>query len=99
MKIRKTCEFKDCTSSGRNIGSDKKGNKLWGRYCDKHHRNRYPGYKRESIDNRQCVICGWSEGPCDRHRIIPKLGYIQSNIRVLCPNHHRLVTYNIITVS
>jgi len=56
----------------------------------------------ELLDNK-CAICGWSEGKCDLHHIIPlKKGGSPdnpSNCIILCPNHHRLVTQKIISTS
>jgi len=40
-----------------------------------------------------CERCGWSEAPCDRHRLAPMDGYSEGNVVVLCPNCHREVTF------
>lgn len=44
---------------------------------------------KQLIDNSKCGRCGWDKAPCDRHRIIPELGYTLENVIVLCPNCHR----------
>lgn len=49
------------------------------------------------IPNKECARCGWKEGPCDRHRIVPELGYVPDNCVSLCPNCHRLVTLKLIS--
>lgn len=54
---------------------------------------------RQMIENGPCSICGWDEGPCDRHRIKPKRGYVKGNTKILCPNHHRLVTMGLIDLE
>jgi len=45
----------------------------------------------------KCCICGWNEGACDIHHIrgrkIPDADS-NSNLTVLCPNHHRLAHEN-----
>lgn len=51
---------------------------------------------RSSIPNKKCELCGWNKAPCDRHRIDNKKGYFAENVKVLCPNCHRLVTLNVI---
>jgi|SRR3972149_5600749 len=50
---------------------------------------------RQTIDNGPCAICGWNKGPCDRHRLKPEKGYIEDNIQLVCPNHHRLISLGI----
>lgn len=45
----------------------------------------------------KCAICGWEEGSCDTHHIIPVKEdgkNLMSNVIILCPNHHRLVHEN-----
>lgn len=85
---------------GRVGGKDNKGFIQYGKHCNRHHVQSIDGYKgRQSISNDKCIICGWDEGYCDRHRVIPELGYTKENIRILCPNHHRLVTFGAITVA
>ena len=52
--------------------------------------------------NYGCSICGWNEGSLDIHHIIPKSKggtNLNSNLCLLCPNHHRLVHNNKIKSS
>lgn len=39
-----------------------------------------------------CLRCGWNESFCDRHRIVPSLGYAPENVIPLCPSCHRIET-------
>ena len=99
------CEYPGCV----NIGYWNKINKgilYRGDLCQKHHNLKYgmkkmkgKGNQRDRLRkkgmNKKCSLCGW-EGPCDIHRIINgKDGgtYNKNNIRVLCPNCHRLEHY------
>lgn len=59
-------------------------------------KRKYHYKKRGFIPNDKCEICQWTKGPCDRHRIIPSRGYTRENIIVVCPNCHRLITFNLI---
>ena len=74
-----------------------------GKFCQKHHRKKYSlrrGSSKKSgclsltkLSSRPCETCGWHEARCDLHRIIHgKDGgkYLRKNIKVLCPNCHRL---------
>lgn len=43
----------------------------------------------------KCEICGWNEGYCEKHHIIPisrKGKDSEENIMLLCPNHHSEAT-------
>ena len=43
--------------------------------------------------NIGCSLCGWNEGACDLHHIIPKSKGGQDshdNVTLICPNCHRL---------
>ena len=94
-----TCDYDGCTNKRRNKGKVK-GRSISGRFCDKHHRYRLSNNKgqRRYIDNSTCSRCGWDEAMCDRHRIDPDKGYYLENVAVLCPNCHRLITLNLITL-
>ena len=37
-----------------------------------------------------CERCGWDKAPIDRHRVEPERGYVPENLKLLCPNCHRL---------
>lgn len=90
--VMRTCEYPGCGGLGRNKGLYK-GKTRFDRFCEKHHRTRSsPSFliDRAAIDNSRCEKCGWNEGPCDRHRIDSKQGYKRDNVKVLCPNCHRL---------
>ena len=52
----------------------------------------------KNYPNDKCQRCGWDEGPCDRHRLKPELGYTEGNVFVLCPNCHRLLSMKFITL-
>lgn len=54
------------------------------------------GYTLDKVPNPKCERCGWCDAPCDRHKVDPSLGYIKGNVRILCPNCHRLVTLGLI---
>jgi hypothetical protein len=100
------CRFFGCVNKQRQKGKSPDGKKLFDVYCDLHHRLRFGIRSPEqrsramswkvNIPNDKCSRCGWSEGPCDRHRLIPENGYVPGNIKILCPNCHRLVTLGII---
>ena len=48
---------------------------------------------KNRIRTQPCSVCGWNKANCDVHRIIPaKRGgrYTEDNVKVLCPNCHRL---------
>lgn len=41
-----------------------------------------------------CSVCGWNEAQCDVHHILPKKNggtNDNSNLTILCPNHHRMI--------
>ena len=90
--IREKCSAPGCNRMGRNKGNYK-GNTIYGHECDIHHKLKYNMETdillKQMIDNSKCEICGWDKAPCDRHRIIPEIGYVKENVRVLCPNCHR----------
>jgi hypothetical protein len=47
-----------------------------------------------------CMRCGWSEGPCDTHHIVPKRDAGDMSLAngvILCPNCHRLADLAAIT--
>ena len=105
MNKRRKCEFPNCNNLGRNKGIYK-GNTRYDRFCEMHHRLRYKiSNERLSylgkikIDNSKCEICGWDKAYCDRHRLNPKIGYKKENIKVLCPNCHRLATIGLLKFS
>ena len=91
---RRICFVKGCEKLTRNKGR-RKGKRIYGIRCAYHHDNYYKrgfsflGYPKK-IPNKKCEQCGWDKSFCDRHRIIPELGYTRENVRVLCPNCHRL---------
>lgn len=102
-QIRKRCTTPGCVRMGRNKGI-RDGKVYFGSKCRFCHRKGIIGIGYEQYilgrkDNKKCERCGWNEGPCDRHRVIPSLGYIDSNIIILCPNCHRLETFNIIDIQ
>lgn len=106
--IRGECDIKGCNHLQRYRGLDHKGNRLYGKVCTKHHKIRYNMNFPVNMSNRislkykmpndRCIRCEW-EGPCDRHRMIPSEGYVPENVRILCPNCHRLVTLKLIIIE
>lgn len=56
--------------------------------------------KKEKGD--RCTICGWDEAPCDVHHILSRKDggtNEYSNLIILCPNHHRLVTKKLLVLA
>ena len=57
---------------------------------------------RKIIPNKICMICGWDEAFCDRHRLVSRSKggrYIKSNCVSLCPNCHRLIHLGLIKLK
>jgi hypothetical protein len=89
---RPTCQEEGCGRRARNKGLYK-GKRRYGRFCEQHHKGvstRWRFDQEEQIDNTSCSRCGWDRAPCDRHRVDPTKGYVRENVKVLCPNCHRL---------
>lgn len=56
----------------------------------------------KQIFEDKCMICGWSEAPCDVHHITQhSKGGLNNlyNAIVLCPNHHKLADTNKISAD
>lgn len=68
------------------------GRRFYGRLCDEHHRTGNLGARHiiGRMQNKRCEKCGWDKAYCDRHRLDHKLGYVEGNVIILCPNCHRL---------
>jgi hypothetical protein len=89
---RRKCESEGCKRVARNKGIYR-GKTRYGRFCEHHHKGEghaFIAHMIRKIENTACSRCGWDKAPCDRHRVDPKKGYVASNVRVLCPNCHRL---------
>ena len=105
MKIisytRRKCSIQDCDRPTRNKGFYK-GKTRYGNICEIHHKrdgnNELIKRILNPISNKKCEICGWDKAYCDRHRIISKLGYTHKNVKVLCPNCHRLATIGLLKI-
>ena len=99
MYDKKKCIVDGCLSMRRNKGLID-GKRFYGNLCDYHHRshrdNDMARHIKQRIPNIECEVCGWNKAFCDRHRLNPKLGYTQENIKVLCPNCHRLATIGLL---
>jgi hypothetical protein len=93
--IQRPCCVEGCHRLGRNKGFYK-GKIHYAKKCQFHHKNEngqfVPSWGKPVIKNDHCEECGWNKAPCDRHRINPKLGYTATNVKVLCPNCHRIET-------
>lgn len=99
---RRKCQIEGCKKLGRNKGFYK-GKIRYDRFCEFHHRLRYGSNDfgkniMNQIPNDRCEVCGWDKGFCDRHRKNSKLGYTKENVKVLCPNCHRLVTQGLLKI-
>lgn len=92
--MRMKCKVEGCEKLGRNKGLYK-GNIRYGNECDFHHKKvDISVFFRKHIPNKNCEICGWNRSYCDRHRLVPKKGYVKENVIVLCPNCHREAHHN-----
>lgn len=94
---KRKCRVEGCEKLTRNKGFYK-GKIRYGSTCQKHHGYKGDLKEKMSIENKVCEICGWDKSYCDRHRVKPELGYTVSNVKVLCPNCHRLVTVGLLSV-
>lgn len=96
---RRMCDYPGCDKPGRNKGFYK-GAIRYDHHCERHHKRKDDLYfGRQRIDASKCSVCGWDKASCDRHRIEPNKGYVKSNIAVLCPNCHRLVTFGLLKLK
>ena len=97
--IRSACLEPNCNNLQRFKGLSNTGKRKYGRLCDKHHRLKFNMpphdkifFQKRGVENKVCEECGWDKAYCDRHRIVPSKGYIEGNVKILCPNCHRLAT-------
>lgn len=88
--MRRKCTIEGCERLGRNKGFYK-GKIRYGNTCETHHKSIPKGFFRYDIPNDKCMNCGWDKAKCDRHRLVPGNGYTIENVKILCPNCHRLV--------
>ena len=102
MQERKKCKIESCNRLRVNKGSIN-GSKIYRTVCA-FHRSGMSNTdiselfkQKKELVNKKCSHCGWV-GPCDRDKIIPSKGYIKENVRILCPNCHRLVTLGILKI-
>ena len=95
-KERGICVIDGCSRKGRNKGYYA-GAIRWDKVCEFHHKkaSAIPEWLKRQ-PNKKCEVCGWSKSYCDRHRLIPSKGYIKSNVKILCPNCHRLATVGLL---
>lgn len=100
MKTQSLCVVPGCSRLGVSKGYTERGKKRWSRYCQFHEKARQGlpegARKQAHILNSKCEVCGWDKAPCDRHRVEPAVGYTRSNVKVLCPNCHRLETLGLL---
>ena len=93
-----------CKIEGCNRPRTSKGQGRTKSTCNKH-RPKFFNQNRpinkawlRNFNRNKCGICGWA-GPCDMHRLLSgKEGgkYTKDNIKILCPNCHRLVHLDLI---
>ena len=97
---RRKCNFPNCKRWSRNKGF-RKNKTRWDHFCVFHHKktDAIIPWEKEKIKNDRCINCGWNKGSCDRHRINPAKGYTIKNVRILCPNCHRLVTEGLLEIN
>jgi hypothetical protein len=99
---RPKCVFVGCENPALKTHKRKDGGWYCDKFCQKHHRSEYGmriGGKDKARDlmglsEKPCEICGWHEARCDLHRVLPGSEggkYTRENVRVLCPNHHRIM--------
>lgn len=89
---RPPCQIQGCDRPARNKGF-RNGKQRWGNRCEKHHSLLGGGPTKaasKALKEEPCSRCGWGEAPCDRHRMDKTKGYTKENVKVLCPNCHRL---------
>jgi hypothetical protein len=93
------CEYPGCHRKSRNKGKVN-GKTIYGRYCQQHHKSRVDTpFGKQILENKTCEVCGWDKAPCDRHRENSEKGYTKTNVHILCPNCHRLVTLGLIEIK
>lgn len=97
---RRLCEYPLCEKLTRNKGFYK-GKIRYDRFCSWHHKRSdgkpvSPYFLKNNLPNMKCEVCGWDKTYCDRHRLIPEKGYTAENIKILCPNCHRLATIGLL---
>ncbi len=105
--VRRECVVEGCSNLQRSKGRTRSGVLNYDNYCNFHHKLKYTvpdgeglfKISKKYIENKKCVICGWDKGPCDRHRLDNTKGYEEGNVKILCPNCHRLVTLGIVSVE
>ena len=105
---RPKCTKPGCNNLARKRGKKPDGTWSYKKLCSKHERKKYgiPHPSRYSekyrIPDNGCIVCGWHVTSCDRHRIesfADRKGYTEENVRILCPNCHRLVHYGLLVVE
>lgn len=83
------------------------------KFCSKPCKQRYYRAQSKVIDNslstikknsknKTCEICGWKETSCDVHHIVEQCNggtNEKTNLIVLCPNHHRMVHRNLVSLE
>jgi len=96
---RAICSVEGCSNVVRNKGFQS-GRRRYDSVCQRHHKLSMLNSEGQlTIDNSACEKCGWNLAPCDRHRINPTGPYTRENVKVLCPNCHRLKHYTLLRQS
>jgi hypothetical protein len=99
MIKRKKCSVEGCKNLSGLHGLNANGTKKYKSKCSTHHRQDSRGRKIKKIKNDECENCGWDKAYCDRHRIKKELGYKEGNVKILCPNCHRLETIGLLIIK
>jgi hypothetical protein len=93
-RLAPICNVEGCTNSQAFRGF-KRGKPSYRGRCEKHgrpygqlrQRLRPKSKDRRRIENHLCERCGINE-VCDRHRLIPEIGWKKNNVLILCRSCH-----------
>lgn len=100
---RPICSLDGCNNLSMKHHKRIDGTYSYRKLCAQHHKRKYhmrrfskdnhPGIEFDGLTEKPCEECGWDKSYCDIHRIVNgKDGgkYEISNVKVLCPNCHRI---------
>lgn len=75
--------------------------RFYGIAIKKKSKSQHDKSRRKLLQNgslKKCSICGWDKANCDMHRTTNGGSYKIDNIKVLCPNCHRLVHLGLLII-